>query len=240
MNTAGVDILWRWTARMSSGRSPRQYRKSSAELHRSASTTPILAQHTGRRDPPQGRSLGRLPLLAIPDGLLRPCREPDTGPVALTEATTRRVLQRVDGNALGTAIDAWLTERARDRGPAQADPTAPAPAVDGKTVRGAHRPDGTRVHLLSAMSESGLILAQWEVDAKSNEITAFRPLLAPLKLTGCVVTLERVYAVTSLAAHQTDAAGIVRRVRGCLPHPDRDRTPVPWPLCATSPSAPSA
>lgn len=42
-------------------------------------------------------------------------------------------------------------------------------------MRGARRSDVTQVHLLSAMSEGGLVLAQWEVDAKNNEIAAFGP-----------------------------------------------------------------
>ncbi|MFI0961350.1 hypothetical protein ACH4S8_08080 [Streptomyces sp. NPDC021080] len=36
----------------------------------------------------------------------------------------------------------------------------------------------------------GIMLAQCETDAKSNEITAFRPLLEPLDLTGAVVTFD--------------------------------------------------
>ncbi|MET9572882.1 transposase family protein [Streptomyces virginiae] len=36
------------------------------------------------------------------------CREPDTGPAAPAEGTVRRILQRIDGDALDTAIGAWL------------------------------------------------------------------------------------------------------------------------------------
>lgn len=141
--------------------------------------------------------------------------------------------------------------------PWQADPPTPALAVDGKTVRGARRPDGPQVHLLSAMNKAGPVLAQREADAKSNEITAIQPLPAPLEPAGCVVTLERVCAVISLAAHQADAAEIARRVRGHWGignrlHHVRDTdfaegapasgpgpSPAPWPPCATWPSAPS-
>jgi hypothetical protein len=112
------------------------------------------------------------------------CREPDTGPIAPAEATVRRVLQRVDGDALDAAIGSWLADRDRSTGRDLAVTAAPALAVDGKTVRGAVRADGTQVHLLSAMSGRGLVLAQHEVNAKTNEITVFQPLLAPLDLTG--------------------------------------------------------
>jgi hypothetical protein len=126
---------------------------------------------------------------APPDLLVRlggTIREPDTGPAAPAETTARRILQRVDGDALDVAIGAWLADRDRTT-------TRPAPAADGKTVRGAVRADGTQVHLLTAMSESGLVLAQPEADAKTNEISAFRPLLAPLDLTGTVVTFDALY-----------------------------------------------
>jgi hypothetical protein len=43
--------------------------------------------------------------------------------------------------------------------------------VDGKAVRGARRPDGPQVYLLSAvLHSSGVTIAQVEVDRKSNEI----------------------------------------------------------------------
>ncbi|WP_371666531.1 hypothetical protein [Streptomyces sp. NBC_00289] len=38
------------------------------------------------------------------------------------------------------------------------------------------------------------MLAQRKVNAKSNEITAFRPLLNPLDLTGAVVTWPNAFA----------------------------------------------
>ena len=43
------------------------------------------------------------------------------------------------------------------------------------------------------------MLAQREVDAKSNEITAFRPLLDPLDLTGAVVTFDALLTQTDHA-----------------------------------------
>ncbi|WP_329138242.1 ISAs1 family transposase [Streptomyces sp. NBC_01476] len=117
----------------------------------------------------------------------------------------RRVLQRIDGDALDAAIGGWLTARAaaanaggRDsHSPSQ--PVRAAVAVDGKSLRGAVRADGRRVHLLSALRGDGVVLAQREVGAKSNEITAFRPLLAPLDLTGAVVTFDALLTRTDHA-----------------------------------------
>jgi hypothetical protein len=44
-------------------------------------------------------------------------------------------------------------------------------AIDGKVARGARLPDGRRVHLLSAYdTAAGIVLAQVQIAAKSNEI----------------------------------------------------------------------
>jgi hypothetical protein len=81
-----------------------------------------------------------------------------------------------------------------------ADPVAPPTedpaglAVDGKTVRGAHRDDGRQVHLLAAaIHERGLVIAQREVGAKTNEIGCFVPLLTPLNLHGTVITADALH-----------------------------------------------
>jgi len=130
-----------------------------------------------------------------------PCREPDRGPVAPAEATVRRVLQGIDGDALDTAVGSRLAERERTAGQAENDSDRPLPslAVDGKTVRGARRTDGTQVHLLAAMTGTGLVTAQREVDGKTNEITVFQPLLAPLDLHGTVVTFDALHSQTTHA-----------------------------------------
>lgn len=103
----------------------------------------------------------------------------------------RRVLQRVDRDALDTAIGSWLAARDPDRplpGKDTAERFRRSLAVDGKTVRGARRADGTQVHLLAAMTDAGLVIAQREVDGKTNEITVFQSMLAELELTDTVVT----------------------------------------------------
>ncbi|MGW7595243.1 ISAs1 family transposase, partial [Streptomyces rubiginosohelvolus] len=127
-----------------------------------------------------------------------PCREPDRGPVAPAEATVRRVLQRIDGDALDTAVGSWLAGRERTAGQENEDSDQPLPslAVDGKTVRGARRTDRTQVHLLAAMTQTGLVTAQREVDGKTNEITVFRPMLTDLDLADTVVTFDALHSQT--------------------------------------------
>jgi predicted transposase YbfD/YdcC len=132
-------------------------------------------------------------------------RDPDRPYWAPSEATVRRVLQRIDGDALDAAISGWLTARATNDRPTDHDkhlpsrPMRPAVAVDGKSLRGALRADGRPVHLISALRNDGIVLAQREVDAKHNEITAFRPLLEPLDLPGAVVTFDALLTQTDHA-----------------------------------------
>jgi predicted transposase YbfD/YdcC len=63
-------------------------------------------------------------------------------------------------------------------------------AVDGKTTRGARTDDAKAPHLLAAVTHGGIVLAQRQIADKSNEITAFIPLLRPLDLTGFVITSD--------------------------------------------------
>lgn len=95
-------------------------------------------------------------------------------------STVWRLLVRVDADALSAALAGWL----RSRIIATGGPQPPdrrwrlVIAVDGKTLRGARLPDGSQVHLLSAYDTStGVVLAQVQIAAKSNEIPAFAPLL---------------------------------------------------------------
>jgi hypothetical protein len=68
-------------------------------------------------------------------------------------------------------------------------------AVDGKTSRGARRPDGTRVHLLGVVDHGGRLLDHLEVDVKHNETTHFTDLLAELDLTSAAVTFDALLTV---------------------------------------------
>jgi predicted transposase YbfD/YdcC len=109
------------------------------------------------------------------------------------EATVRRVLARIDADALDRAIGAWLADQ-------QPPPPTPRPprravAVDGKTLRGSGHHGRPQAHLLAAMDHTTrAVLAQAEVDGKTNEITGFRPLLERrLDLTATVVTADALH-----------------------------------------------
>jgi len=121
---------------------------------------------------------------------LRVRRDPLTGQRhPPTEATLRRVLTCIDPAAVDGLVGVWLS---RHQQPAACRRWR-AVAVDGKTLRGSGTP-GAQVHLLAAMDHSsGAVLAQVRVDGKSNEISAFQPLLEQIDLTATVVTADAMH-----------------------------------------------
>jgi predicted transposase YbfD/YdcC len=113
------------------------------------------------------------------------------------EATMRRVLARIDADALDRAVGAWLAAQ-QPPPPAGPSPLGRPPhrtvAVDGKTLRGSGHHGHGQVHLLAAMNHTTLgVLAQTAVDGKTNEITRFRPLLDRLDLADTVVTADALH-----------------------------------------------
>ncbi|MEU9181719.1 ISAs1 family transposase [Streptomyces sp. NPDC048550] len=106
------------------------------------------------------------------------------------ETTVRRLLGRIDGDVLDRAVCGWLAARRLG-----ADGRLRALAVDGKSLRGAGRAKGRKVHLLAACDPvRSLVLAQLDVGEKTNEITCFRPLLEALTdLAGVVVTSDAMH-----------------------------------------------
>lgn len=113
--------------------------------------------------------------------------------------TVWRLLIRIDGEVLSQVLARWLRGRAT--------PVLAAGrwwplviAVDGKVERGARLDGGRQVHLLSAYDTStGIVLAQVQIAAKSNEIPAFTPLLRLVKsvlgsLGGVLVVADALHA----------------------------------------------
>lgn len=101
------------------------------------------------------------------------------------ESTLRRVLQSSDAEALDRVLGQWLLKQSS---------TSDAVAVDGKTLRGARRRDGSQVHLISAfLHQQGITVAQREVGEKTNEIPELPKLLQPLDIAGRVVTADAMH-----------------------------------------------
>jgi predicted transposase YbfD/YdcC len=106
------------------------------------------------------------------------------------EATVRRVLARIDADALDAALGRWLA----DQQPPTPRSARQAIAVDGKTLRGSGHHPNAQVHLLAVMDHTTrAVLAQTDVGSKTNEITQFRPLLDGLDLAGRVVTADALH-----------------------------------------------
>ncbi|WP_424894318.1 ISAs1 family transposase [Streptomyces sp. SAI-124] len=69
-------------------------------------------------------------------------------------------------------------------------------AVDGKALKGSARLTASAGICSPRVTHGTVVtLAQVEVGAKTNETTHFRPLLAPLDLTGTVVTFDALHSV---------------------------------------------
>ena len=123
---------------------------------------------------------------------------------APSESTIRRILQAVDLEALDAAVSGWLAARRPDPSPGRMRMVA----VDGKTTRGARTDDRTQVHLLAAFDhDSGVVLGQTQVDGKSNEITAFAPLLDRIDLTDVLLTADALHTQRRHAEYLHDRGG---------------------------------
>jgi len=113
-----------------------------------------------------------------------------------SESTIRRVLQSVDADQLDRVVSDWLASRTSP--PSAGRPGRRVIALDGKSVRGARLGSGgdkgRAVHLLAAYDvRTGVVLGQAVVDGKTNEISAFAPLLDRLELSGVLVTADALH-----------------------------------------------
>lgn len=137
--------------------------------------------------------------------------------------TVWRLLIRVDADVLSAVLTRWLRARAT--------PVVLAGrgwrlviAIDGKVERGARLGDGRQVHLLSAYdTAAGIVLAQVQIAAKSNEIPAFAPLLD--RVVAQLGSLEGVLVVADALHAQTDHAEQVAARGGHLLIPVKANQP---------------
>jgi len=153
-------------------------------------------------------------------------------------STIRRVLLQVDADVLDAVLHAWLAALA---------PPPPVPdafravAVDGKTCRGAKRPDGTRVHLFSIVEHgTGTPLGQVLAETKGHEIAAFATVLDRLDLTDVVVTADALHTQRAHARYlHRHGAKYVFIVKRNQPSLHAQLAALPWAK-VPSPTTPRA
>ncbi len=143
--------------------------------------------------------------------------------IAPDSSTIRRNLNAVDRNEFDQVVGSWLSyqvaaNRAKRRQTDSEEPSVgddddddddddktkdlTALAVDGKALRGAGLDGGGQVHLPSALThDEGIVIAQRNVDGKTNEITEFRPLLKEIDITDVVITADALHAQRSHAQY---------------------------------------
>jgi predicted transposase YbfD/YdcC len=150
--------------------------------------------------------------------------------------TVWRLLTRLDDALLAAVLAGWLNARTRQPDTARPRSYRKVIAVDGKTLRGARRDDGRQIHLLSALDTStGIVLAQVIVDAKSNEIPAFTPLLdaveAVLGSIEAVLFVADALHTQTRHAHEIAARGahLMTPVKGNQPTLFAQLKALPWP-----------
>ena len=124
--------------------------------------------------------------------------------VTPSEPTIRRHLQAIDAGVLDQVVGSWLYDQSAVR-----TASLVGIAVDGKALRGARQPDDKRTFLFAGMlHQNGAVIAQTEVDSKTNEIKAMRPLFEGRgSLAGSVVTADAMHAQRDHAAFLVDEMG---------------------------------
>lgn len=150
--------------------------------------------------------------------------------------TMWRLLTRLDAGQLAGVLAGWLHARTAAPSPARPRRYREVIAVDGKTLRGARRDDGRQVHLLSALDTStGIVLAQVTVDAKSNEIPAFTPLLDAVEqvlgtVAGILFVADALHTQTGHARQVAErGAHLMTAVKANQPRLFAQLKALPWP-----------
>ena len=123
--------------------------------------------------------------------------------VAPSPDTVARIFARLGAQPLAHHAGAYLAGRAAAGPvtfPVKGPGRLPAVAVDGKAVKGAAGPDGAIPFLLAAAAHgTGIVLAERQIGARTNEIPEFAPLLTGLDsyypLAGHVITADAHHTV---------------------------------------------
>ena len=111
-----------------------------------------------------------------------------------SEPTIRRVLQGLNAAEIDAKTGTWVSH--------QRPLAGQSVAIDGKTLRGAHDAGKRAPHLLSAiLHEEAVVIAQLQVEEKTNEIPKLPELLAPLPLEGALITADAMHTQSESASY---------------------------------------
>ena len=157
------------------------------------------------------------------------------GAVAPHASTIRRVLQQLDPDVFDAALRSWTLARLATQAPDPPRPQRPREArrvlaVDGKTIRGARRRDGTRAHLVAVFDlASGAVLAQREIAHKGGEVALVPRLLDELDLTDVLVTADALHTQRAHADYLHGRGGhYLMTVKANQPRLLRRLQALPW------------
>ena len=143
----------------------------------------------------------------VREDLYRRCGAARPGAGPPSKATIWRVVTGAGTAALDAVTGSWLMGRAAAAGDLAGAghggddqvPLIPV-RVDGKTARGARNAGGSQVHLLAALAgQQGVVAAQTEAGAKTNEIPVIIPLLDGVDLDQAVVTADALHTQRATA-----------------------------------------
>lgn len=147
-----------------------------------------------------------------------------------SERTIRRTITRIDAQAVEDAAGGFIASRLRVAGLGTNARTPPRErearraarrstgpptrrqqrrriAFDGKVLRGARRPDGTRVTLLAGVDhDTATVVGQRQIDGKTNEIPELRTQIAGMDLTDALATADAAHCQKA-TAEQIVASG---------------------------------
>ncbi len=111
-----------------------------------------------------------------------------------SESAIRRTLHRVNAQEVDKVVGKWLFEQRLLRGGSV--------GLDGKTLRGSHDGKEEPVQLLAAvLNEEGIVIAQCEIDSKTNEIPMVPTLLEGIDVRGAVITADALHTQAKTAKY---------------------------------------
>ena len=141
------------------------------------------------------------------------------------ESTIRRTINKVDANGLDLIVGTWVALRATTSEHFR------VVAVDGKSLRGSAFAGGRCRHLLAAVTHTGgLVLAQLNVDLKTNEIPLFSTLLDTIELLGTLVTADAMHCQKDHAEYLVEKRGAhyLLTVKNNQPKLRKQLAQLPW------------